>query len=96
MSEDINAVEVHTKMTTERAGMVRENFVVKTEREGNWPLWCCYTWPHIQSPAPHLALTRSTSQVMMTVAGKRGKATSFLSVALAWREKDEVLLVPCY
>lgn len=38
MSEDKNAAEVHTKMTTERAGMVRENFVVKTEREGNWPL----------------------------------------------------------
>ena len=43
MSEDKNAVEVHTKMTTEQAGMVRENFVVKTEREGNWPLQCCYT-----------------------------------------------------
>lgn len=37
MSDDISAIEVHRKMTTEWAGMVTENFVVKTEREGNWP-----------------------------------------------------------
>ena len=36
MSDDISAIEVHRKMTTEWAGMVTENFVVKTEREGNW------------------------------------------------------------
>lgn len=37
MSDNISAIEVHRKMTTEWAGMVTENFVVKTEREGNWP-----------------------------------------------------------
>ena len=74
--KDINAVEVYTKMTTEWARMVMESFVVNTEREGNWPpTYCCYIHPHIQNPAPHLTLARSTSEVMMTVAGKRGETT---------------------
>lgn len=35
--EGINAVEIYTKVTTEWARMAMESFVVKIEREGNWP-----------------------------------------------------------
>lgn len=34
--EEINAIEVYTKMTTEWTRMVTESFMVKTKK-GNWP-----------------------------------------------------------
>lgn len=95
MSDNISAIEVHRKMDHRMGRMVTENFVVKTERkEITSYLRLLYISSHSEpcsTPCPyqvHLSGDDDSGR-------EKGKTTSFVSVALAWREEDEVLLIHC-
>ena len=54
----------------------------KDSRKGTATYLVCCIHPHVQSPAPHLALARSALEVMMTVPGKREGAAWLTALLL--------------